>query len=180
MTYYEEIQKITPIPEIQEAVEHLVSTNKEIGGLSVFYDTWYEIDGRRVELYLTDESESEIESDTYEVEEDYGSELITRISRMPLITLNYYPLKNTHIWDICLCLEIPNYCEVDDAPSLYSLFLLSKYHSLFHKYGGDLEDETVCADLWLEKDINTAAKLISYYIRYYECDREEYKYKMSP
>lgn len=177
MTLYEEIQKIKPIPEIQEAVEHLVNDNRKGSALSVFYDTWYEINGERVELCLEEVSESELASDTQECEEDYDNDLIERISGMPLILLFYYPRKNPSLWDICLSLDIPKYCEVSDAPSLYSLFLQSRYHSLFHKYGGDLEDETVCADLWLQKDINTAAKLISYYIRYYGCDQEVHKYK---
>lgn len=174
MSISEMIYNITPISEIQEAVESLLNAGKNEGILTVQHKSWYEVDGNQVELYFDDGTEST--TDDF-CPDDEDEDLILKISGMPIIQLSYYPLEDNEWW-LLLSMDIPKKSESKDVPSLYALFTHSHYQSLFSISGEKPEFENVLATVCLGKDINTAAKLISYYIRYYGCDRDEQKYNL--
>ncbi len=175
MSIYEMIYRIPSIPEIQEAVELLLNAGNKEGILTVQYKSWYEVDGHPVELCIEDNTEST--SDSFYAY-DENEDLTLKISGMPIIQLSYYPLQNNQWW-LLLSLDIPTKAESEDIPSLYSLFARSHYKSLFTICEDGTDNESILATLCLNNDINTASKLISYYIRFYGCDRDEQKYNLS-
>ncbi|MDE6339063.1 MAG: metallophosphoesterase [Muribaculaceae bacterium] len=179
MTLIESLRSLKAIPEVQYVAELLLNADRKEGEMLVLYDSWDEIDGERVDWSKSTEPQDAEISDIKTVyNEDNEVDFVHRIVGMPEISLYYYPIGSSD-WRITLEMDIPNIPEMEDTPSLYSLFRQSRFASLFRHLYEVEEDEivTVCIDMGC--DINDAAKLISYYIRYYECDKEDKKYKIS-
>lgn len=160
--YREEILKYDVIPEILEAVKNLTESGNCDKTLRVKYDSWYELDGKRVDLSSDDSAVFE-------------AGIIRRIIGMPLIELDYrsYPIEGG--WSLFVSFVCPYAPGKNEESSIYSLFRQSRFQSMFKYYLGDGE---ILMDANLAQDIEMAAKLISYYVRYYGCDRDDMKYKM--
>lgn len=176
MTLYECLRELKAIPEVQEAVELLLHADRNMGSMLVYYDSWDEIDGKRIE-WTEQTSPGDTEDSNNETEYD-DIDVVHRIIGMPEFMLMYWP-KGSRDWNIELYIDIPNKPETEDARSLYSLFMQSMYAPLFQEDNRDEEDDIVTVSLNLDCDINDMARIISYYIRYFECDKEDKKYKIN-
>ncbi|MBD5303766.1 MAG: metallophosphoesterase [Bacteroides sp.] len=178
MSLFECLRSLKVIPEVQYVAELLLNADRKEGEMTVLYESWDEMDGKRVDWSKSTEPEdTEISDIKTEYIEDNDPDFVHRIVGMPEISLNYYPMGSRD-WHLTLWMDIPNIPEMEDTPSLYSLFLQSRFAPLFRYISevGEGEIVSVCIDMGC--DINDAAKLISYYIRYYECDKEDKKYNI--
>ena len=175
--YREEILKYEVIPEILEAVRTLVKADCDESSLWVGFDDWYELDGERLEFISNDSSlETSVTTDLQEDSEYMDMNMIHRISGMPLIELVYYADPVGRKWNLDITFECSDVSDKNGEPSIYSLFRKSRFQSMFRydtRFDGIYE-----ANARLNQDIEMAAKLISYYIRYYGCDQDDRKYKI--
>lgn len=175
--YREEILKYEVIPEILEAVRTLVKADCDESSLWVGFDDWYELDGERLE-FLSDDSSLD-KSDSTDLQEDseyMDMNMVHHISGMPLIGLSYSADPIGMKWNLHITFECPDISDKEGQPSIYSLFRKSRFQSMFRYDTGF--DGIYNADASLNQDIEMAAKLISYYVRYYGCDQDDKKYKI--
>lgn len=175
--YRDEIKKHEALPEILEAVRNLTKARDRDGSLWVEYDSWYELDGERIEFSSDDSLPESLDPDEIIEESAYfDMNVVHRIVGMPLIGLYYYADPIGKKWNLYITFECPDIPEKKGAPSIYSLFRRSRFQSMFRYDMG--VDDIHTADAGLRQDIEMAAKLISYYVRYYGCDQDDRKYKI--
>lgn len=161
MDLIEELDKIPIIPEVEQAITSLMDsetiTCTAFGG-----ETWYEtVEGERV-IFQEPSGDTDVDETFDDEEED---NLIPRISGMPVMTLFIYPMKNQEWW-MSLSMEIPLDSEEEDVPSLYFMFRQSLFAPLFHMESE--VDGIISLERYIGMDAVMAARLISYYIRYYD------------
>lgn len=161
MSLLEEAYKVKPIPDVESAILTLIDA-REDSCLAFSGECWYENPGGEpVEIW--DSADEAIDFDPI-VDEDEPA-LIRRISGMPLLSLYFHPMKDDR-WCLFLELEIPSDPLGNDATSFYTMFRQSMYAHWFkedNEYAG-----IVTVSRFLGRDTALAARLISYYIRYYD------------
>lgn len=160
MNYQDMLLRIKPIPEVEKAIVSLIDS-KEDTCASFGGEGWYETpDGESVTFLES----SEVSNECFEVE-DNEDDLVYRISGMPIFLLHFYPLRDHRWW---LLLDMYISCVTSDIhePSQYSLFRQSTFAPLFRE---DYEVQGIkTVSRYIGQDIDVAARLISYFIRYYD------------